>query len=69
MPNPPVPFPLKVLRGNTGNQPIKPEPLGSQTSAALATPVFLGRAIVADLTQAPRTADSIPPEHRAAARC
>ena len=26
MPNPPVPFPLKVLRGNPGKRPMKPEP-------------------------------------------
>jgi P27 family predicted phage terminase small subunit len=25
MPNPPVPFPLKVLRGNPGKRPMKPE--------------------------------------------
>lgn len=24
--NPPVPFPLKVLRGNPGKRPMKPEP-------------------------------------------
>src|SRR6516162_7260216 len=32
-------------------------------------PVFWACAIVADSTQALRTADSIPPEHRAVARC
>ena len=26
MPNPPVPFPLKLLRGNPGKRPMKPEP-------------------------------------------
>ena len=26
MPNPPVPFPLKVLRGNPGRRPLRPEP-------------------------------------------
>ncbi|MDI2078260.1 phage terminase small subunit P27 family [Bradyrhizobium sp. Mp27] len=26
MPNPPVPFPLKVLRGNPGKRPMRPEP-------------------------------------------
>ncbi|MGX1050864.1 P27 family predicted phage terminase small subunit [Bradyrhizobium japonicum] len=26
MPNPPVPFPLKALRGNPGKRPMKPEP-------------------------------------------
>jgi P27 family predicted phage terminase small subunit len=26
MPNPPVPFPLKALRGNPGRRPMKPEP-------------------------------------------
>lgn len=26
MPNPPVPFPLKLLRGNPGKRPMRPEP-------------------------------------------
>jgi hypothetical protein len=41
----------------------------SQTSTALAMAVYGARAIVADSTQALRTADSIPQERRAAARC
>src|SRR5258708_16436278 len=30
MPNPPVPFPLKKLRGNPGRRPMKPEPQPEQ---------------------------------------
>ena len=41
MPNPPVPFPLKVLRGNPGKRPMKPEPQPEQATDVPAPPPFI----------------------------
>ena len=41
MPNPPVPFPLKVLRGNPGKRPMKPEPQPEQQPDVPEPPPFI----------------------------
>src|SRR4051794_41833408 len=41
MPNPPVPFPLKVLRGNPGKRPMKPEPQPQQLPDVPDPPPFI----------------------------
>lgn len=41
MPNPPVPFPLKVLRGNPGKRPMKPEPQPEQAIDIPEPPPFI----------------------------
>ena len=41
MPNPPVPFPLKVLRGNPGKRPMKPEPRPEQLPDVPEPPPFI----------------------------
>ena len=41
MPNPPVPFPLKVLRGNPGKRPMKPEPQPERASDVPEPPPFI----------------------------
>lgn len=41
MPNPPVPFPLKVLRGNPGKRPMKREPQPEQAIEVPAPPPFI----------------------------
>jgi P27 family predicted phage terminase small subunit len=41
MPNPPVPFPLKVLRGNPGKRPMKPEPQPEQAANVPDPPPFI----------------------------
>lgn len=41
MPNPPVPFPLKVLRGNPGKRPMRPEPQPEQHSDVPQPPAFI----------------------------
>ena len=41
MPNPPVPFPLKVLRGNPGKRPKKPEPQPEQAIDVPEPPDFI----------------------------
>jgi phage terminase small subunit len=41
MPNPPVPFPLKVLRGNPGKRPMKFEPRPEQHADVPEPPAFI----------------------------
>jgi P27 family predicted phage terminase small subunit len=41
MPNPPVPFPLKVLRGNPGKRPMKPEPQPEIAADVPEPPAFI----------------------------
>jgi P27 family predicted phage terminase small subunit len=41
MPNPPVPFPLKVLRGNPGKRPMKREPQPEQHADVPEPPAFI----------------------------
>lgn len=41
MPNPPVPFPLKVLRGNPGRRPLKPEPQPTIPKTCPEPPAFI----------------------------
>jgi P27 family predicted phage terminase small subunit len=41
MPNPPVPFPLKVLRGNPGKRRMKPEPRPEITAEVPEPPPFI----------------------------
>jgi P27 family predicted phage terminase small subunit len=41
MPNPPVPFPLKVLRGNPGKRPMKREPQPEQAIDVPEPPAFI----------------------------
>ena len=41
MPNPPVPFPLKVLRGNPGKRPMRPEPQPEIAADVPEPPAFI----------------------------
>jgi P27 family predicted phage terminase small subunit len=41
MSNPPVPFPLKVLRGNPGKRPMRPEPQPEQAIDVPEPPPFI----------------------------
>lgn len=41
MPNPPVPFPLKVLRGNPGKRAMKPEPQPERSPICPDPPSFV----------------------------
>ena len=41
MPNPPVPFPLRVLRGNPGKRPMKPEPQPEIAADVPEPPAFI----------------------------
>jgi P27 family predicted phage terminase small subunit len=41
MPNPPVPFALRVLRGNPGKRPLRPEPQPDQTVDVRQPPPFV----------------------------
>jgi P27 family predicted phage terminase small subunit len=41
MPNPPVPFPLKVLRGNPGKRPMRPEPQPEVAADVPEPPAFI----------------------------
>jgi hypothetical protein len=41
MPNPPVPFPLKVLRGNPGKRPLPNEPQPARPPTCPEPPAFL----------------------------
>ncbi|MHC2292862.1 P27 family predicted phage terminase small subunit [Bradyrhizobium barranii subsp. barranii] len=41
MPNPPVPFPLKALRGNPGKRPMRPEPQPEIAADVPEPPAFI----------------------------
>ena len=41
MPNPPVPFPLQVLRGNPSKRPLRPEPQPEQSIDVPEPPAFI----------------------------
>jgi hypothetical protein len=54
MPNSPVPFPLKVLRGNPGKRPLKSEPQPEQAIDVPDPPPFITAAIATKFRIAPK---------------